>query len=130
MTNNESMEMYLETIYILEKNHGHAHVVDIAKQLEVSKPSVTKAIKSLKVQELVDMQKYGTVTLTELGNQEAKRIYRNHKLLAIFLRHSLDLTYSQASQDACKIEHVLSSEMMESVEKYLIKHELLNEYYD
>ena len=45
MGKNESMEMYLETVYELEKSHGHAHGVEIAKRLGVTKPSVTKAMK-------------------------------------------------------------------------------------
>lgn len=119
MNNNESMEMYLETVYVLENSHGHAHGVDIAKQLNVSKPSVTKAIKYLKDQGLVDTQKYGTITLTEKGREISEKIYCNHQLIALFLEHSLKLSAKEASVNACKIEHILSDEMLEAIKGYL-----------
>jgi len=119
VNNNESMEMYLETVYILERDHGHAHVVDIAKSLGVSKPGVTKAIKHLKVQGLVNMKKYGTITLTEQGRELSEEIYSHHKLIELFLEHSLKLSSEQAGINACKIEHILSNEMLDAIESYL-----------
>ena len=124
MNNNESMEMYLETVYVLESSHGHAHGVDIAKRLNVSKPSVTKAIKYLKDQGLVNTQKYGTITLTEKGKQLSEEIYVKHKLIAQFLVHALKLSAKEASVNACKIEHVLSDGMLEAVKIYLKKNNL------
>lgn len=124
MANNESMEMYLETIYLLESNHGHAHVVDIAKQLSVSKPSVTKAIKQLKNQGYVDTEKYGTITLTDKGREKSEEVYRNHQLIELFLVHSLNLSAEQAAINACKIEHVLSEEMIEAIKSYLKKNNI------
>ena len=119
MSNNESMEMYLETVYVLENSHGHAHGVDIARQLNVSKPSVTKAIRYLKDQGLVDTEKYGTITLTEEGRKISEKIYSNHQLIALFLESSLKLSPKEASINACKIEHVLSDEMLEAIKRYL-----------
>lgn len=124
MSSNESMEMYLEIVYILENSHGHAHGVDIAKRLNVSKPSVTKAIKYLKTQGLVDTQKYGTITLTEKGRELSENIYSKHQLIKLFLEHSLKLSPEQASIDACKIEHVLSNEMVEAINNYLKKNNI------
>lgn len=124
MNNNESMEMYLETVYVLESSHGHAHGVDIAKHLNVSKPSVTKAIKYLKNQGLVNTQKYGTITLTEKGKQLSEEIYVKHKLIAQFLEHALELSAKEASMNACKIEHVLSDGMLEAVKVYLKKNNI------
>jgi Mn-dependent DtxR family transcriptional regulator len=118
VNNNESMEMYLETVYILENSHGHAHGVDIAKRLDVSKPSVTKAIKYLKAQGFVNKQKYGTITLTEKGREISEEIYNNHKLIARFLEHSLKLSTEEAGKNACKIEHVLSDEMLKAIKNY------------
>ena len=124
MSNTESMEMYLETVYILENDHGHAHGIDIAKRLGVSKPSVTKAIKYLKDQGFVNMQKYGTITLTEKGRELSEKIYNNHNLIERFLEHSLQLSSEQASINACKIEHVLSDEMLEAIKSYLKKNNI------
>lgn len=119
MSSSESMEMYLETVYILEENHGHAHGVDIARRLGVSKPSVTKAVKYLTSQGFVNSQKYGTITLTEKGRELSKKIYGNHKLIELFLEHSLKLSPEEAGNNACKIEHILSDEMLDAIKSYL-----------
>jgi Mn-dependent DtxR family transcriptional regulator len=113
------MEMYLETIYILEDNHGHAHVVDIAKRLGVSKPSVSKAMKYLKAKGLVNKEPYGVITLTEKGKVVSEKIYNNHRLISMFLEHSLELDANEASQNACKIEHILSDDMLIAIKRYL-----------
>jgi len=118
------MEMYLETVYLLENNHGHAHVVDIANRLGVSMPSVSKAIKQLKSQGLVNKQKYGTITLTEKGIEVSKQIYATHQLVTLFLEHSLNLSAEEADKNACKIEHVLSNEMLEAIKNYLKIHNI------
>jgi DtxR family transcriptional regulator, Mn-dependent transcriptional regulator len=119
MSSNESIEMYLETVYILEKNHGHAHVVEIAERLEVSKPSVTKAMNQLKAKKMVNKEPYGSITLTEKGKKISERIHKNHQLIASFLRHSLKLDPKEADQNACRIEHILSQEMLKAIKDYL-----------
>lgn len=119
MVNNESMEMYLETILIFEKRYGHAHVTDIAKELKVSKPSVTKATKYLREQGYVDKEPYGSIVLTEKGREVAERIYRNHGLITRFLEKSLHMKPEDAANDACRIEHVVSENMIEAIEDYL-----------
>lgn len=119
MSNNESMEMYLETVYILENNYGHAHGAEIGKRLGVSTPSVTKAMKHLKAKGLVNKEPYGTITLTEKGRQISEEIYRNHRLISLFLEHSLELDANEASQNACKMEHVLSDKMLIAIRRYL-----------
>ena len=63
------MKLYLETIHILEKNYGHAHGVEIAERLGVSKPSVSKAMNHLKDKGLVNKEAYGTITLTQKGRE-------------------------------------------------------------
>lgn len=121
---NESMEMYLETIYLLEQDHGHAHVVDIAKQLDVSKPSVTKAMKLLKSRGLIHKEAYGTITLTNEGRARSEKIYHDHQLISLFLEHSLELSSDEASENACKMEHVLSDKMIEAIKVYLQKNKI------
>ena len=124
MAHNESMEMYLETVYILERNEGHAHVADIAKKLEVSKPSVTKAMKSLKEKGLINKEPYGSITLTVKGLELSKKIFIRHELITRFLECSLGLSPTEASENACKMEHVISDAMMTSIESYLDKHNI------
>jgi len=124
MSNRESMEMYLETIHILEKSNGHAHGVEIAKRLGVSKPSVSKAMNYLKDKGLVNKEAYGTITLTEKGKERSERIYTNHRLISLFLEHSLKLTAEEADGNACRMEHVLSEGMLEAVGAYLHKNNI------
>lgn len=124
MSNNESMEMYLETIYILENSHGHAHGVDVAKKLGVSKASVSKAMNKLSAKGMINKESYGTITLTQKGKELSEQIYYNHQLITKFLEHSLNLTVSQSAENACKMEHVISEDMLEAIKKYLETHSI------
>jgi len=124
MSKHESMEMYLETIHILEKSYGHAQSVEIAKRLGVSKPSVSKAMNYLKGKGLVNKEAYGTITLTEKGRELSEQIYANHKLISLFLEHSLELTVDEADENACRMEHILSEVMIEAIEVYLHKNNI------
>ncbi|NLZ52410.1 MAG: metal-dependent transcriptional regulator [Thermoanaerobacteraceae bacterium] len=124
MSNNESMEMYLETVYILEDSHGHAHGVDIAKRLGVSKPSVTKAINDLHARGFVNKQKYETITLTEKGRMISEKIYNNHQMISVFLEHSLELPADEADKIACRMEHILSEKVLEAIKNYLEKNNM------
>jgi DtxR family transcriptional regulator, Mn-dependent transcriptional regulator len=119
MNNSESNEMYLETIYILESNHGHAHIVDIAKKLGVTKPSVTRAMDQFKKQGLIRQETYGPVTLTEKGKAVSRKIYRKHQLIAQYLEKSLGLNPDEASENACRMEHSITGDMLKAIEKYL-----------
>lgn len=119
MNRNESIEMYLETVYLLENTHGHAHGSEIAKRLGVSKPSVTKAMNSLKEKGFINKETYGTITLTKKGKEISKEIYNHHKLITRYLMDSLNLTEEMAAENACKMEHVVSNEMIKAIKIYL-----------
>jgi len=124
MAQTESMEMYLETVYIIERDHGHAHVVDIAKKLDVSKPSVTKAMKLLKEKGLINKEAYGSITLTDEGRTRSENIYKQHRIITHYLEHSLGLSFEEAAQNACRMEHVLSKTMVDAIEDYIQKNEI------
>ncbi len=119
MGSSESTEMYLETILLLERKHGHAHISDIALELGVSKPSVSKAMKLLKSEGLIVKEAYGSVNLTSEGLKYSERVYRNHQLITDFLKESLGLTHDVADRNACRMEHVVEEEMLIAMEKYL-----------
>ncbi len=121
MNYNKSIEMYLETIYILENNHGHAHVVDIADHLGITKPSVTKAMIKLKKEDLVNKEGYGSITLTEKGKFVSENIYHKHCIVAEFLTKSLGLSPKEASVNACRMEHIITDKMLEAIEVYVEK---------
>ncbi len=116
---NASTEMYIETIYILEGIHGHAHVVDLAKRLGVTKPSVTKAMNQLKGQGLVNQEAYGPIKLTEKGKDYAREIYEKHQLISGYLEKSLGLAPDEASENACRMEHCITDAMLAAIKNYL-----------
>ena len=113
----ESLEDYLETLLLLEAS-GHIRCVDVARLMNVSKPSVNKAMNVLKEKGLVTQQVYGEIHLTEEGRQVAKEIYNRHQIVKGFLVHVLGVSEANAEEDACHIEHVISKETFDLMTKY------------
>ena len=103
------MENYLETIYLLEKEHGHAHIKDIADTIKIKMPSVTQALKKLKREKLLKLEHYGPVALTKKGSVLAGQIFSRHKTIKDFLYLVLGTDEASAEEDACKIEHIISA---------------------
>lgn len=130
LDHNESSEMYLETIYLLEQEHGHAHGVDIAEKLNVSKASVTKAVKNLKTNGFINHESYGTITLTSQGKDISESIYLKHKLISRFLIDSLGVTKSVAASNACKMEHIISDELIEAIVNFNKNNDIKYDLYD
>ncbi len=119
MSNNKSEEMYLETIYTIEKEKGHAHVVDIAAKLDVKKPSVIKAMTILKLKGYIKQKAYCPITLTDNGRQAAEEVYQKHVLIKSYLVKTLGVSESLAEENACEIEHVLSDELVFAIKKFI-----------
>ncbi len=117
-----SLEDYLETIYILLKKSANVRITDIAKFLALSKPSVNRAVKTLKEANLVVHEKYGTITLTKKGEELAKGVYFRHKTLMNFLVNDLKIEPKTAEQEACRIEHDISEESLKKLIAYSKKH--------
>lgn len=105
----KSAEDYLETMLILQEEHGYIRSVDIARYLGVTKPSVSYACKKLRESGYINMEANGPITLAPAGYKIAKRIYERHKALTAFLEN-LGVSTEQAEEDACEIEHVISHE--------------------
>ncbi len=119
MKYHDAMEMYLETIYLLEGQGGDARVADIARALKVSRPSVSRAMKHLRDQGWIHQESYGPVVLSEMGREKAGRIYANHRLITAFLVRTLDLTQEEAEKNACRMEHVVTEALLAAIEKLL-----------
>lgn len=113
----KSAEDYLETMLVLKEKHGYIRSVDIAAALEVTKPSVSYAVKRLRENGYILMDNNGRITLTETGLPIAERIYERHKLLTRFLT-ALGVSEETAREDACKIEHDLSDETFNAMKKH------------
>ena len=107
----ESLENYLEMVSFLA-DEGEVRVTDIASRLDVSKPSVLTALKTLEEQGLLEHKRYGAVSLTSKGKTRAAQIRERHRFLTAFLRDILGVTPQTAEKDACKMEHLLSEETL------------------
>lgn len=120
--NSESLEMYLETMYLLDLVHGKIRSVDIASKLNVSKPSVNKAVNVLKDMGYLTQETYGNIHLTDVGKKEAMKIYDRHTILSCYLEEVLGISHDIAEMDACKMEHILSDETFSKI-KEIVKRE-------
>jgi DtxR family Mn-dependent transcriptional regulator len=110
----QSLEDYLEMVSFLA-DEGVVRVTDIASRLRVSKPSVLTALKNLEDQQLLNHERYGTVSLTQKGNIKASEIRDKHSFLTLFLRDVVGVSPETAEKDACKMEHLLSEETMKKM---------------
>ena len=117
----ESAENYLETIYILRKKMGSVRSIDVVNHLGFSKPSVSNAMKQFRENGYVTVDEGGFITLTDLGLEVAEKIYKRHEVLSKVLM-SLGVSEAVAKEDACKIEHYLSDETFEAIEKHMEKY--------
>ena len=114
----ESGEMYLETIYILSQKKNFVRAIDICEEMGYSKPSVSRAMGLLRDGGYINVAKDGGITLTDLGLEVADRTYERHKVLSKFFI-SIGVDEETAVNDACKIEHVISSETFAALKKHM-----------
>ena len=114
----QSLEDYLEAVYMLISEDRPAQVRDVAKMLSVKMPSVVKAIHELKRLGLVVQQPYANIELTEKGGRVASFVLGRHVVLKAFLQ-KLGVSERIAEKDACLMEHILSAETMERVQEFL-----------
>ncbi len=116
----ESAENYLETILIIHERKGEVRSIDIVNELEFSKPSVSIAMKNLRENGYINVNKDGYITLTEKGAEIAERIYERHRLISRCLI-LMGVDPATAVEDACRVEHVISQETFEAIKKYAAK---------
>jgi len=114
-----NMEDYLEAIAMLRGEEKVVRVSQIGRRLNVKMPSVTSALSKLSERGLVEHERYGYVVLTSEGEKLAEEVIRRHKALTRFFAEALDVDPKIAEEDACKIEHVISSLSMERLTKFL-----------
>ena len=114
----ESAENYLETILILHERKGAVRSVDIAAEMEFSKPSVSVAMKHLRERGQITVDADGFITLTEEGQAIAEKVYERHLLFTRWLT-SLGVPGDVAAEDACRIEHVISEETFRAIQKHV-----------
>lgn len=120
MKSNESAENYLETILILSQKRPVVRSVDIAEELNFKKSSVSVAMKNLRLKNMIQVSQEGFITLTEKGKNIAEMIYERHRLISSWLMQ-LGVSEETATEDACRIEHVISPESFQILKDH-IKH--------
>ncbi|PKL37702.1 MAG: metal-dependent transcriptional regulator [Spirochaetae bacterium HGW-Spirochaetae-1] len=113
------MEDYMEAIVILTSDNRVVRVKDIAKKLNIKMPSVTAALNKLKELHLIEYEKYGFIELTNDGRIIADRVYNKHACLSGFFKKVLTLNPENADSEACKVEHVLSTETCIRLHKFM-----------
>ncbi len=118
LTTNESVENYLETILILSKRLPVVRSVDISNELGYKKSSISVAMKNLRENNYITMSDSGFITLTDAGREIAEMIYERHELLSAWLT-ALGVDEKVASEDACKIEHVISKESFQAIKNHV-----------
>ncbi len=113
----QSVEDYLEALYVIGLGQKVVRVKDVAQALGVTMPSVVAAVRILSEKGLVEQEKYGHIELTEKGQTVAAEIYARHQMLFAFFSEILGLDPAVAEQDACRVEHYLSPEARERLLK-------------
>ena len=117
-----SQEDYLEEIYKQVLKSGAAKVTDISNALKVKKASVTGALIILAEKKLINYEPYSKITLTKEGEKLAQKILDKHENLREFFESVLGLSKEEASENACRMEHVLSEESYQRLKQFIEMH--------
>lgn len=113
----DSVENYLETILVLSRRNGMVRAVDIAAYWDISKPSVSNAMKNLREQGFITVEQDGNIILTQTGNKLALEVFEKHLKIRDFLIY-IGVNPETAEEDACKMEHVISEESFMKFKDY------------
>jgi DtxR family Mn-dependent transcriptional regulator len=113
-----SAENYLETILMLQQRRGVVRSIDIANELDFSKPSVSVAMKNLRENGYIAISAEGHITLLDKGREIAEKMYERHTLLSAWLER-LGVDPNIAVEDACRIEHVISTESFDAIKRHV-----------
>lgn len=115
----ESGENYLKTIYLLQNEGGTVHSVDVARALNFSKPSVSRAMGLLKDEKYIEIAKNGVITLTGNGRKKAKEIVDKQETLTRFFMVTADVPEELAAQEACKMEHFVQDKTYKGICRFM-----------
>jgi len=115
---NESTEDYLETILSLQKRLSEVRAIDIVREMNFSKPSVSVAMKNLRERGYIDIDESGHITLTKAGRTQAEHVLEKHTILSNWLI-SLGVDPDTALEDACRMEHDISTESFLAIKAHI-----------
>ena len=108
----EAQEDYLESIYEIILEKGGVRAKDIAKRLQVKSSSVTVALRGLRDEGLVNYEPYGVISLTDTGEEEARRLSETHHVFQKFFIEVLGVESEAAGETACRLEHAMAPEVL------------------
>ena len=120
----KSQEDYLKAMYVLKMKNGEIRVTDIAEHLNITKPSVTKAINNMKENKLVNNKTYGKIELTKKGEDIARKVLEAYDISYVFLKDVLGLSAEKAKSEAEKLKLTMEDDTLNSLAKYV--HKVLN----
>lgn len=117
----KALEEYLKTMYVLNKQNGRVRVTDIAEKMNCTKASVNKAVHNLRDNGLLNYETYGTIELTQDGENLAKKVLEAYDIVFLFLKDVLNLETEDAKQEAEKIKSAITDETINQLAKYVHK---------
>jgi len=127
------LEDYIEAIYIAEINKTQLKGAQLARNLNISRASVSEALAKLASLKLIEYKSYGVIKLTESGKREAVSIYHKHNVLKEFFEKILLINHDEAEEIGCKIEHIVSKNILEKIRQYTLyceRHpEIMNNFF-
>ena len=115
----ESGQMYLEAIYVLSQKNENIRAIDVGAYLGYSKPSVSRAVGILKRHEYIVVDDDGFIVMTQKGKDSAEKLYERHTVLTKMLMN-LGIDEKTATEDACRMEHVISDQSFEAIKKHYL----------
>lgn len=115
----KASEEYLKTMYVLKKQSGNIRVTDIANKMNCTKASVNKAIYNLKDEGMLNYESYGSIELTEEGEDLAKKILEAYDIVYLFLKDVLNIDEIEAEQEAERIKSVINDNTINKLAKYV-----------
>ena len=112
-TLSSGLEDYLEEIYIAHLNETPLKGAELARKLNISRASVSEALSKLVSKDLIKYNSYEAISLTRKGLEDAQRVYAKHHILKDFFEEVLEISADEASENACKIEHIISQNVLD-----------------
>ena len=116
-----SLEEYVKTIYVLKKQGQDIKVTTIANRMNCTKPSVNKAIKNLKANEMLEYEAYGEIRLTNKGEALAKKVLEAYDIVYVFLTEILEIPKEEAKEEAIRLKAVMNDNTLNMLTKYVYK---------
>ena len=116
-----SLEEYLKTIYVLKKQGQDIKVTTIANRMNCTKPSVNKAIKNLKANEMLEYEAYGEIRLTNKGEALAKKVLEPYDIVYVSSTEILEIPKEEAKEEAIRLKAVMNDNTLNMLTKYVYK---------